>query len=421
MKWLKNFLGGGKPAETASVNLQSMQAWLTEREEEACFADKMSAIYSRVEPLQRSFSSDIAALASADPDGSAPPKLLRAGLAARGELVKQLQSLEEKLSPPARRDCDFIYQHHWSVLKGLERTVTTFGRAQRYVAALFPKNIERINADLGNISRLLVEMEELIGKNRKLQEESWYCRELAGALGKGQSDASHLKGKIGVGQAELAQVKSNLSSLEEDLRRLGQSEKGRAIEQMKANLAAAKQERVRAEEELSGLVAPLSKAIARITKQGSSDRLALQHRDVFSRLQAAPSSVLEGEIAGSLQEMRDHLAALGLKDKKKEKTLDHIDLLIKEGSLQKAAARVSALEGEISSLESRLGQSSQEGKLLKEQIAGAKKELKSWEAALLQWENDLSALEEKARADEAELNERLARIAGKAVRIELEG
>ena len=61
--------------------------------------------------------------------------------------------------------------------------MTTFGRAQRYVAALFPKNIESINSDLTQISRLLVDLEEEIGKKRRSRGDLVLpraCRKVAG-------------------------------------------------------------------------------------------------------------------------------------------------------------------------------------------------------------------------------------------------
>ena len=58
---------------------------------------RLEEIYSRIEIVAGSLSKDISALASADADGGTPPKLLRAGLAARGEVVKQLETLSEKL------------------------------------------------------------------------------------------------------------------------------------------------------------------------------------------------------------------------------------------------------------------------------------------------------------------------------------
>ena len=49
--------------------------------------------------MAKGLSGDVSALISAEPDPSTPPKLLRAGLAARGELVKQMESMNEKLMP----------------------------------------------------------------------------------------------------------------------------------------------------------------------------------------------------------------------------------------------------------------------------------------------------------------------------------
>ena len=122
------------------------------------FAEQLERIYSRMEEAAVTLTREISDLNSAEADGSTPPKLLRAGLAARGEVAKQLLSLSEKLQPPKKRDLDTAFQHHWTALKGLERTATTFARAQRYVAALFPRNIERINSDLAEVSRILLDI-----------------------------------------------------------------------------------------------------------------------------------------------------------------------------------------------------------------------------------------------------------------------
>jgi len=126
-------------------------------------------------------------------DRTTPPKLLRAGLAARGEVLKQMEALVERMGPPTGRDIDSASDHHWVMVKGLERTITTFGRAQRYAAALFPKEIESINAELSRISHLLVELEGVIGQRRAELEEIWYARELADSINEGMSLIAGLK------------------------------------------------------------------------------------------------------------------------------------------------------------------------------------------------------------------------------------
>ncbi len=183
MKWLKSIFPGSKVrGEAVSLPLLDINSWLEDRQRDSGFEECLGEIYDRLDAVAKGLSKDVSALISAEPDPSTPPKLLRAGLAARGELVKQMESMNEKLMPPKRRDIESTSQHHWALVKGLERTVTTFGRAQQYVGALFPKCLESINSDLTQLSRLLVELESEIAKRRKVQEEIWYSKELVERL-----------------------------------------------------------------------------------------------------------------------------------------------------------------------------------------------------------------------------------------------
>jgi len=301
----------------------------------------------------------------------------------------------------------------------LERTVTTFGRAQSYVAALFPGNIESIKSDLTQISRLLVDLETEIGKKRKVQEESWYSRELAEKLQKELSSIDDLKTKTQQDAATLSRIASQLSSQEEQAKRLEASDDGKRMQEQKGILERKKVEGSQAEDELSDLIAPLTKALSRMMKQGSSDRINLKHKNVFEHLLESPCTVTDKDISGSLEELRTHLATLGLKDKKKEKILDHIDLLIKRRSLENARARRLSIEKEVLDLQSQISKNSEEPMRLKEEMSLARKSKKNLEAAIDQAQKDLASLEEKAATDELELEERLTRIAGRPIKLDL--
>lgn len=418
MKWLKNIFGGNRGKdEPSSLRLSEIDSWLVDFEADSEFAKRLDEIYGEIEASAKSLSDEIFDLGKAEVDENTPPKLLRAGLAARGEVVKQLSTLSSKLLPPKKRDLDSAFQHHWTALKGLERTATTFARAQRFVAALFPKNIERINSDLARVSRTLVDLETEIGKKRKTAEESWFSRELADRLSEELSRIDELKKKAHEDESMLESLRGQLSVHEDEARKHSKSDEGIRTEELKRRLEKAELEKTEAEEELAGLIAPLTKALARIMKQGSSDRIRLQHESVFLQLLKSPGAVQDKEISGSLKELRSHLATLGLKDKKKEKTLDHIDQLIERMSLEKAKARQASLENEILNLASQIKESSREGLRLKEEINRANKSIKSIDAELAQTRRDLEILEGKAIADEKELVERLSKIAGRQIKL----
>ena len=419
MNWLKKIFSGSGSKEGESLRLEDVISWLDDKEASTGWEESLSGIYRRLEEQALELSDDLSLLASAEPDPSTPPKLLRAGLAARGEVVKQMESLEEKIAPPRKRDLQSASDHHWALVKGLERTVTTFGRAQRFVAALFPKSLESINSDLGQISRTLVELEEVIGKRRKQSEEVWYSKELAEELGKGIVAIDSLKEKLACEEEQLASTSARLNEHEQRMKSLAASEAGRRTEELKKGLEDRKKEKIQTEEELRALISPLTKALGRITKQSSSDRISLEHGDVFLQLMNNPAQVSDNEIAGSLAELRAHLATLGLKDRKKEKVLDHIDQLIGNRSLELARSRYSRLAEEIESLNGQLKESSQEALALKDSISQDKKTLKSLEAAVEQSHKDLLLLEERMSSNQSELKERLTRIAGKEMTLVL--
>jgi chromosome segregation ATPase len=334
------------------------------------------------------------------------------------EVVKQMESLTEKLAPPAHRDIDSASLHHWALVKGLERTVTTFGRAQRYTAALFPREIERINSHLTRVSRLLVELEGEIGKRRKELEEIWFSLELVAKIQAEQSAVHDLSGRVMIDEERLAGLSASSVRLEAEQRRTSESIDGRRSEDLKRSLDQSREDLGRVEAEMADLVTPLSKALARIMKQGANDRLSLRHRDVFLQLLESPARIPDKEIHGSLQELRSHLASLGLKDRKKEKTLEHIDLLIGRRSLESAKSRRFALEDQIRGLETDLSMSSREALDLKEEQSRLRKAIKSLEADLDQSRQELAATKEEVARDESELCDRLSRLAKKPVQVD---
>ena len=421
MKWLKDIFSGKKDNKnTTGLALSQIDFWLEERSRSSGFGEKLQSTYDSVAEVAQSLAGSIKALEAAEPDGSAPPKLLRAGLAARSEVVKQMESLAEKLKPPRGRDIDSASEHHWALVKGLERTVTTFGRAQRFTAALFPKEIDAVDRELTRTSRLLVELEGEIKQRRSLLEEIWYSRELVDKLRKDLSDVADLRERAKSEESSLVALSASLAGMEEEQKRHAASKDGKKVEELKKSLQEKHEEFGRVKEEIADLVTPLNKALSRIMKQGSSERLVLQHGNVFEQLRTVPSQVADSDIVGSLEELKSHLATLGLKDRKKEKTLDHIDLLIKNKSLQKSRVRQAELEKAIQEEEALLAEVSRVPLQLKEQLSQTRKDLRSLETSLQKVREELSLREDLAARHQTELKERLGKLAAAPVEIDLD-
>ncbi len=421
MKWFKNIFQRNKSEEdSARLKLSSLNSWLDEKSSHTLDESKLKEIYSGIEEVGEGLSKDIEALASAKPDESTPPRLMKAGLAARGEVVKQIEALSNKLTPPRQMDVESVSEHHWTLVKGLGNTVQKFGRAQRYVAALFPQESEAINSDFNKLSRLLVQIEEEIGKKRKEREEIWYSRELVARIPQELTEVYDLRDRVKKDEQKLSELQDTLRRGEAEIKRLASSDEGQRVEELKKTLSAKREELKGIEAEIADLVSPLTKALSRAMKQEASDRISLQHREILDMLSRSPLQALDGDISCPLQEVRSHMAVLGLKDRKKEKVLDHLDYLIAKKPLEGLKARHVKLQADVQELEKKLAESTSGTVLLNKDIARARKERELLETELSSSRQNLAALEEKASSDEAELKERIGKIAGRPIEIDME-
>jgi len=289
------------------------------------------------------------------------------------------------------------------------------------VAALFPKIIESINSDLTRVSRLLVELEEVVGKRRKELEEIWYSRDLVVSIQEALASNADQKARLKDNEEILSSQKASLKNGEAEMKRLAESAEGREVDDLKKRLDHLRQEQTEVEAEMADLVAPLAKAMTRMMKQEASSRLTLQHRSVLELLSTSPEVAPNEDIGNALEELRAKVAALGLKDRKKERTLEHVEHLIEKKPLEALKSRHSALQEEIKDLEQRIESSSRRNVLLKEEASRTRKAIRSVEADLAKGRQDIASLEEKVRRETTELKERLFRLAGRSVQLDLEG
>lgn len=363
---------------------------------------------------------DLESLSFAQPQENTPPRLLKAGLAARSEVLKHIGTLARKIAPPEKTDIESATQYHWTAVKGLGTAVSKFGRAQRYMAAVFPAESEKINGDFNRLSRLLVELEELTAGKRREREEIWFCRDLAAKLRQETAQISDLSAETAKAEERLAQLREAEARLDAGQQKLERSEAGRRSRELEQLLDQKNDEMRQIEAQMTDLVAPLSKALDRIVKQGACDRLSLQYRQRLEQLSRTPLEALDQDVAEPLQELRQNLAVLGLKDRKKEKTLQHLDHLIQDRTLQKLKSRHCEVNSQAGLLKVQLEEAGKGLRQCKDDLASHRREIRRLEPELLQSRDSLAALESSLSQHQAELQERMEKIAGHPVKLEIQ-
>lgn len=421
LKWLNNIFKKDNSDNLASrLTLSGLNAWLDQKAENPEFDKKINDIYSRIGYVAADLALDIEALRCASPKESAPPRLQNAGLAAKDALIVQMKGISEKLVPPSVTDVSSAAEFNSRIVKGLGNTVLKFGTAQNYVAALFPDQAEKLKSDLNRTSHLLVELNENVNKRQSELLDINISKRLGDELADKVRQVKELKKRLQDSEKKLVELDDLAIKTRSNLKVLESSEHGQKTKALKASLDLKLIELTKTETEMAELVFPLTKALARLVKQDSSDRLELRNRGAFELLMRLPQEVSDSDISETLLELRSKVDLLGLKDKKLEKIVEHLDQLIEDKPLEILKAKHTEISEATKGLPEKLFESSQEMTRLEETLKQTSQQTEATKTSMDQTMKSLSTMEELVSRREAELKAMLERIAGKTVVLEIE-
>ncbi len=428
MKWLKKIFqkeksgeGQGRKDEEApsTLALSYVEEWLRDRSQEPEFEGRVRSLYGMIERVAKNLEGDLLALEKAEPKEDAPPRLLKAGSAAREKVARQMRVLSEKLAPPPAADLGSAEEYHSAIMKHLQNTVQKFGRAQRYTAALFPREVEMINSDLGAISRHLADLGEAVSEREASLKKFVEAADLATLVRQKHDQIESLRVEITEDEELLAVMRDRERGHQREIETWTRSDDGKKNLDMKKSLEQKLREKDQIEMSMADLVSPLTKALSRVVKQDSSDRITLKYREVFEQLSSSPAKALEGDISGALLELKSKVDVLGLRDKKRDRITDHIDHLLEDRPLEVLKARHLALNREIEELERTLSKSGRETVRLKEKRDQVRQKIPALEANIEERIKNLATMEERLSKDLTDLKRKLEEIAGRPVEIDV--
>ena len=427
LKWLKKIFQrekserGREVAEApATLALSYVEEWLADRSREPEFEKTVRSFYSSIERVAIDLDRDLKALEEAEPGEEVPPRLLKAGTAARENVSRQMRILSSKFAPPAGADLGSAKEYHSAILKQLQNTVQKFGRAQKYTAALFPEEVEAVKSDLAIVNRHLKDLGDAVSQREARLGEFVEATDLAKAARERNEKIGAVRAEVSEDERVLAAMRQEETVHQSEIESWNRSEEGRRTLEERRNLEEKLREKDQIEMSMADLVSPLTKAISRVVKQDASDRISLQHRGVFEVLSTSPARALDGEISGALFELRSMLDVLGLRDKKRDRIVEQIDHLLEDRPLEVLKARHSAVTGEIEDLKRELSKRGRETARTKEKRDLIRQKIPALESSIEERRRNLAAMEERLSGDLADLKRRLEEIAGGRVEIDVE-
>jgi len=421
LNWLKRIFQKGSPVERSKpLRISELEIWLEDRSSHPKFEKAVMEAYSRLVGLSRDLSRDLDSAKSAKPPDGISPRLLKAGLAARGSIAKQIEPLLDKMEPPKDPDFDRAVEFHSALVSHIERTLLKLGRAKRYASAVFPQELESINSDMVGISQALNDLGESLEMRQAERDGLAMSRDLLSQLKEDRSRMAALRSDLLVEEERLSGLRDLESDLHEREEAFVSSDEGLKIASLEVEFEAMITRRGDIEAEMAALVAPLNKAISRLMKQDSSDRLDLENRESLQKLSAAPWEAMDADIAGTLIELRSNVSHLGLKDKMEAKVISQIDHLLKSRLLEALSVSRSKLEEQIERCTSELEMAGQAEEKLKQEKADLMLRIERSNEEIAGLKTALSSIEERAFKEKEELSSWIEKMGGATLEDDLE-
>jgi chromosome segregation ATPase len=412
-----------KKEEDLHLPFSEIATWLDERSHQN-FEDlerTIKDIYDQIGAVFEKIDGDLILLRSASYDENSHPRLVKAGMASRDVVERQMKMLIERIARPTTTDISSSINYHKSIVQNLEKTMQTLQRPLRYVGMLFPEASEQLVSDLSELGSLVGQLGGAIDERHGELVAFKAAEELLSEIQDGRSLQKEIRTQTLEDEKKLEEDKNAAKELEHVLSELRLGAEEQKIASLKEAVEDELKEIRQIEAEIADQISPLTKALGRLSKLDLSDRLTLspERRRILDLFLRSSHEALEHDISGLMMELRSHVEKdrLGLKERKKEKILKQIDHLLETNSLGKLKARHSKSAEALEDLKRRLAESGSGVHDTEENLRCAYDRISMLEEKIEQNKRDLAVLEEELARDESDLQSRLKEIAGTEVEI----
>jgi len=427
LKFIKKLFGKKEDVPTRiSLKFGDLPGWL-EAESEKRFSKLQPHIrqkYGEIGAALENLNTGKERLEAAMPvDEAVYKRIAKAGASNRDNLVKNLNIIIEKTVVPEDITASGASVFYTSARSTFKTSIENTIRSQQYVKTLYPGEYREIMDELSHLDTLL---DELITPVNEVRDELDVYDRLSGTV----ETINNTKQQIREKEKKILDLERVYGSSKDDLR-TGESELEQLEEGPDFVRAQELEEQVRIlGEKISGIdfnvraiFTPLSKAMLRMEKQDESGRHLLSpgSRDILGRLKEDPISVMGTDITPFLNEIRNRVkdGTLGLKQQKKNKTLEQIDKLTGSDILSPLYNQRKSYSAELARVLEELDGLTvyNERKRLKNQISGYQDMITSTEQDLELERKHLIRLRDEAETSMTELSSDIRHVFGNGIEV----
>lgn len=343
-----------------SLTFDKVPAWL-ETESRGLFSELQPHIllkYGEMQGAIEDLRESRARLDDATIIEDAPKRLAKAGDSNKVNLLRNLDILFEKIVVPEDSSISGAYRFHQETLPVMEIFFENTARSQQYIKALFPAEYDDVMGNLSKLSALFDELQQLLGDVRGKVDVYESLPETIASIDRLLEDMENKRKVIQDHEDKCDHLETDLADKRSQLGDVLSSKEFAEAQRLEDHVESLEIDLSEIDVIIGAQFTPLSKAFSRMQKQDESGRYRMPaaSRSVLDALLDDPSSATEHDVSAFLLEVKGRVAdgTLGLKDKKKGKTLEHVDKLLDSGDLVSLREQRGACLSEIEQVSQQL-------------------------------------------------------------------
>jgi DNA repair exonuclease SbcCD ATPase subunit len=282
LKWIKKLFGKKEDSSEETglkeINFEDLPAWLGARSQKISsrVEKDVSDLLKELEVSLSVLKESNLRLAEARVEGDFDIRAVKRAKSNRENVTKQVTMLIDKIRVQENRDFRALESFYVAATQSLDTCLEHMNRSFRYTRGVFPEESKEVSESLASIGKVFNELREVILVNKKEMDAIEAAssnineiKELAASIAAGELELESRNRKVKALRAEA----SGASQALEDFR------KGAAwqnLQNLEAEVSAAREKLRKTEANLSSLILPLSGHLSRIKKLHESSRYTLK-------------------------------------------------------------------------------------------------------------------------------------------------
>ena len=359
LKWLNKIIGKETRQETPTITFHEVENWVADelKADLGEFFKSAARVFAEIKEAKEQLVRDIVMFEAVEPP-EMPPRVLKVGIAARDNIIKQINMLIDKINSPPM-DYSAIREFYVTINTNLENMLEKSVKSHHSAKYLFPKEVGVVISDVRDVKKALAKLKLLIDENEDLigtfNEISGVIQNIIDL----QDTIVKHNLRIGNAGSELEGFQHTSNNCITNLEQLSDSTEWGSFVKLETGLKQAQDERSTIKTSVMEMFMPLNKVFKRMEKQDAIGRhtLSAKQKESLDTSLKNPINMDATDITDFMIDVRKLLDEdiLGLKDRVRDKATSQTKQITdsfasKKDAYQRISSGIIEIEDQIASL-----------------------------------------------------------------------